>query len=261
MGLSLLEALALLRERHFIIFPASWLIFLLLGRALIRSRQGRTGRGIESLGSSIFLITFITACSLIQLVTLELSGSEPVQEDIDLSVGLLGNIKFFISLTYLHPQLRQMAWDISLYLLCVMLNVVIPCMCALTISKRRHRTSIAREAAFILFVLLAYQTALWSLGLILPLNNTKIGYHPTSDTSWFSFIFFRTLQQSVAYLAAIGTVVSAIINGFASVNFPLEQMMITVGVDEMLLKEREQALRNLLEVLVFLFLNLRQIYF
>jgi hypothetical protein len=244
LGFGLLEALPLLRERHFILFPASWLTFLLLGRALIRSRK----MGGRSMGSSIFLITFIAACSLIQLVTLELSGSEPVQEDIDFSVGLLGNIHFFVSLTYLHPQLRQIAWNISLYVLCVMLNIVIPCMCALSISRRRHKTTFIREAAFVLLVVLLYQTALWSLALLLPLHDTKIGFHQTANISWFHFIFFRSLQQSVAHLAAIGTVVSAIINGFASVNFPLEQMMITVGVDERVLKDRERALRKLLEV-------------
>ena len=203
------------------------------------------------MGTNIFLLTFVAACSLIQLVTFELSGSEPVDADITYSLGLLGNIKYFISFLYLHPHLRQIAWNVTLYLLCVLLNVVIPVMITVILFRGQFKRSPWKMIALSISTFLLYQFFLWSIGEILPVNNTKVGFYDLNrDKSFIYFIFHRSLQQSVAHLAAIGTAFSALINGFASVNFPLEQLMIMKGVDKSVVNERDIQLKNILQGII-----------
>ena len=242
------EAISHISERHFILFPISWLTFLIIGRALIRNRRGKSSNQIDSIGTNIFLLTFITACSLIQLVTFELSGSAPLDEDINFSLGLFGNLKYFISYLYLHPQLRKIAWNITLYILCLLLNFVIPILMSIIIARKNRHSSILVCVLNCIILYFLYQTFLWSLGLVFPLNATKIGYQEQIYPTLMTFTFHRSLQQSVAYLAAIGTTISAVINGFASVNFPFEQLMIVSGVDEQILHMKEKSLRNILSV-------------
>ena len=193
------DVMSHLSERHFLIFLVSWFVYLILGRALIRARQGRVGRGKHAVGANIFLITFVAACSLVQLVTLELSGSEPVDTDITNSLGLLGNIKYFMSFLYLHPNLRQIAWNITLYLLCVLLNFVIPIMIAIVLFRGQFKRSPWKVIALSVLTFLVYQFLLWSVGQILPVNNTKVGFYDLDrDKSFVYFLFHKNLQQSVA---------------------------------------------------------------
>ena len=206
------------------------------------------GRGVDSAVRNIFLLTFIAACSLIQLVTLELSGSENVGSKY--SFGLLGTIKYLMSCLYLHPNLRQLAWHVTLYLLCMLLNLVIPLMSAATFFRHKYKRSPWKTAALSVLFLLMYQCYLWAIGEILPVNATRFGFSETPPISLFIFVFNRSLQQSVAHLAAIGTAFSAIINGFASVNFPLEQLMIMKGVDKRVLDERDKTLRSIVHSII-----------
>jgi The Golgi pH Regulator (GPHR) Family N-terminal len=132
----------------------------------------------------------------------------------------------------------------------VLLNVVIPLTCGIFLVRRHYRKAFVRAVMICLLCLFGYQTFLWSIGVFLPVNATKLGFYQAQSMSLFDFMFSRSLQQSVAHLAAIGTAISAIINGFASVNFPLEQIMITTGVDFRVLQAREKALRQVLQGIV-----------
>ena len=247
----ILDVLSHLSERHFLIFLLSWFIFLILGRALIRARQGRVGRGKHAVGVNIFLVTFVAACSLIQLVVLELSGSEPVDADIVHSLGLLGNIKYLMSFLYLHPNLRQIAWNVTLYFLCFLMNVIIPIVGTIILFRGQFKRSPSKMMASSVLTFVLYQFLLWSIGQILPVNNTKVGFYDLDrNKSFFYFLFYRSLQQSVAHLAVVGTAFSALINGFASVNFPLEQIMTMKDVDKSVVRERDIQLKHILRGII-----------
>jgi The Golgi pH Regulator (GPHR) Family N-terminal len=54
------------------------------------------------------------------------------------------------------------------------------------------------------------------------------------------------VQRSIANIAVLGTICAAVISGFATVFFPLEQLLIFRGVDAEQLRRRERSLSQLL---------------
>jgi hypothetical protein len=62
----------------------------------------------------------------------------------------------------------------------------------------------------------------------------------------FELILRFDVQQSIANIAVLGTVCAAVISGFATVFFPLEQLLIFRGVDAEQLRRREHSLYQLL---------------
>lgn len=88
--------------------------------------------------------------------------------------------------------------------------------------------------------LLLFQFCLWSSGELLPL--LPLGHHLRL------LDYLRTLtfdvQQSVAHLTVVGCAVAAVISGFATVSFPLQQLMILRGVNPDLLRDRRLALQR-----------------
>ena len=103
------EGLAYLKVKHVVIFPTTWLLFFFLGRWFFDSVLGRyhaTSSRYWAWGCKvIFLLTFVSACNLLNLMIAEVYG-------------------------FMHPALRTVAWTCTLSLLCVLLNNVIPFLAA-----------------------------------------------------------------------------------------------------------------------------------
>eukprot|EP01038_Epipyxis_sp_PR26KG_P004949 gene4949-6922_t len=68
----------------------------------------------------------------------------------------------------------------------------------------------------------------------------------------FLTILIKTIfcvEQSIARVSVIGISIAAIISGFATVSFPLEQWLIVYGVDEEVVKVKEESLLHALNII------------
>ena len=249
------------------IFPASWLMFAIIGRAFFESGLGKYhsthSKQWATLCKSLFLLTFVTCCTLLELVTFEI-------------------------LDLLHPALRLFTWTTSLSILALLLNVLIPAV--LAISMGFHVNFSLKVSVFMggvsvgLFQLLMwitsslvhyYHNSYFPNSSYKPAENDLFGNSLNGITSpgvmrWI-FMFDREnannhdgygyllpavhllklimsydVQRSIANIAVLGTICAAVISGFATVFFPLEQLLIFRGVDAEQLRRRERSLSQLL---------------
>lgn len=257
-----------LKPHDLFIFPISWLVFVTIGRVFFENGLGQYhsthSKKWASLCKSLFLLSFVTCCTLLELVTFEI-------------------------LDLLHPALRLFFWTTSLAFLALLLNVLIPAVLAISIGF--HKDFSVQFSIFLglisvcLFQLLmwltgsllhSYQTSTSSSGGIIHhglnhLNNVDISDISSPSILKWVFMFDREnanntnnrslitplitiidfilrfdVQQSIANIAVLGTICAAIISGFATVFFPLEQLLIFRGVDAEQLRRREHSLSQLL---------------
>lgn len=244
------------------IFPVSWLAFVIIGRAFFESGLGQYhsthSKKWASLCKSLFLLTFVTCCTLLELVTFEI-------------------------LDLLHPALRIFIWSTSLGLLALLLNVLIPAVLAISIGF--HINFSVKASVFMggvsvcLFQLLMWitestlhycQSKFYSAdGIETYANSVDVAAAPIAFKSIFLFdkgsanyvsdggyltpvlwilglVLRFDVQRSIANIAVLGTVCAAVISGFATVFFPLEQLLIFRGVDAEQLRRRERTVSQLL---------------
>ena len=126
------------------IFPTSWLAFVLIGRFFFETGLGQyhstSSKQWATLCKSLFLMTFVTACTLLELVTFEI-------------------------LDLLHPALRLFVWTSSLAILALLL----------AISAGLHK-NLSVRLSFLLggVSVLVFQMLMWITGSLLrmhrPLN-------------------------------------------------------------------------------------------
>lgn len=244
------------------IFPVSWLVFVIIGRAFFESGLGQYhsthSKKWASLCKSLFLLTFVTCCTLLELVTFEI-------------------------LDLLHPALRIFIWTTSLGLLALLLNALIPAVLAISIGF--HINFSVKASVFMGGVSVClFQLLMWITESILRYCHSKFysgdgieAYSNSGDMtaapivikSFFLFdkgsanyvsdggyltpvlwalglVLRFDVQRSIANIAVLGTVCAAIISGFATVFFPLEQLLIFRGVDAEQLRRRERTVSQLL---------------
>ena len=244
------------------IFPVSWLAFVIIGRAFFESGLGQYhsthSKKWASLCKSLFLLTFVTCCTLLELVTFEI-------------------------LDLLHPALRIFIWSTSLGLLALLLNVLIPAVLAISIGF--HINFSVKASVFMGGVSVClFQLLMWITESILHYchskfysgdgietyaNSVDVTKAPIAFKSIFLFdkgsanyvsdggyltpvlwilglVLRFDVQRSIANIAVLGTVCAAIISGFATVFFPLEQLLIFRGVDAEQLRRRERTVSQLL---------------
>ena len=130
------------------IFPTSWLAFVLIGRFFFETGLGQyhstSSKQWATLCKSLFLMTFVTACTLLELVTFEI-------------------------LDLLHPALRLFVWTSSLAILALLLNVCIPAV--LAISAGLHK-NLSVRLSFLLggISVLVFQMMMWITGSLLRMH-------------------------------------------------------------------------------------------
>ena len=130
------------------IFPTSWLAFVLIGRFFFETGLGQyhstSSKQWATLCKSLFLMTFVTACTLLELVTFEI-------------------------LDLLHPALRLFVWTSSLAILALLLNVCIPAV--LAISAGLHK-NLSVRLSFLLggVSVLVFQMLMWITGSLLRMH-------------------------------------------------------------------------------------------
>lgn len=186
-----LYALGHIRYVHFVLFSVSWIVFFLTGKIFFEYVLGSyhsSGSQIWAVSCKIlFLLTFVIACTLLELLSLEI-------------------------LDLMHAELREWAWTITLGMLCALLNVFIPASVVVSVGLQMG-LSIPHISFYTVNVLALFQIMLWLSGELLPLS--VLGHHPTLFQYILSMPF--NVQQSVAHLTVIGSATAAIISGFATV--------------------------------------------
>ena len=223
-----------IKRIHYVLFLTTWAAFLMAGKWFFETGLGQyhatSSKQLARLCKVIFLVTFVAACNLLELMTFEI-------------------------LDLLHPTLRQLAWTLSLALLCSLLNLLIPAVFATSVATTI--LGIRRTKAFGIGVgcVLIFQICTWSLGKMLtwfeaaPFGITSRVTSTSFPSFLYSQIFLVDLQTSVAYIALSGTATAAIIAGFSTVSFPLEQIMVLRGIDTALLNSRERSLTEVLALI------------
>lgn len=90
------------------------------------------------------------------------------------------------------------------------------------------------------FSVFIYHCFLWILLISLPISTRS-----QSRINLVDFIFQTTINHSISMLAVIGISIAAIISGFASVHFPLEQLMLVKGIDKEIVDARLASFKQL----------------
>jgi hypothetical protein len=223
-----------IKRIHYVLFLTTWAAFWMAGKWFFETGLGQyhatSSKQLARLCKVIFLVTFVAACNLLELMTFEI-------------------------LDLLHPTLRQLAWTLSLALLCSLLNLLIPAVFATSVATTI--LGIRRTKAFGIGVccVLIFQICTWSLGKMLtwfeaaPFGITSRVTSTSFPRFLYSQIFLVDLQTSVADIALSGTATAAIIAGFSTVSFPLEQIMVLRGIDTALLNSRERSLTEVLALI------------
>ena len=95
---ALTDGLSVLTWIHFVVFPSSWYCFYWLGKMYFERYLGiyhaTSAKHWSTLCKLIFLLTFVTACNLLELMLFEI-------------------------LDLLPPALRRLAWSSTFVLLCI----------------------------------------------------------------------------------------------------------------------------------------------
>lgn len=179
----------------------------------------------STLCKSIFLVTYVAACNLLQLMVFEL-------------------------LDMLPPASRRLAWSTTFSILCLLLNVTIPFVGAASVGRTlglRRSLCACLGAGNVLCV----QIWLWVIAETFITDHAE-SWKDHSSTNVVEFLvrqlLFKDIQHSIALIAMMGTVIAAVVAGFATVAFPLEQLIIMKGVKHTNLDSREATLLKLLGV-------------
>jgi hypothetical protein len=214
-----------LKFYHLFIFPISWLIFAIIGRVFFENGLGKYhsthSKRWATLCKSLFLLTFVTCCTLLELVTFEI-------------------------LDLLHPALRLFSWTTSLAILALLLNILIPGVLAISIGF--HINLSFKKSLFLgIISVCLFQLLMWITESLLHfykfkngsgidsgmVNINNIPSNP-SILKWFflfdmentnfngiikklavilDFVLRFNIQQSITNIAILGTIFAAIISG------------------------------------------------
>lgn len=225
--------------RQIVFFVTSWGFFLLVGRIFFENVLGQYHsshlRKWVSVCKALFLAVFCLACTLLELVCFEI-------------------------MDLLHPTIRQFMWTASLALLCILLNVMLPGVFAASVSVHLDLPWVVSIVIGVANVIV-FQAMMWFLARCLPIYEDssaakhlfapvmmhRYDYSAESIISYFGSYLSLDIQTSVAVIAVVGTSTAAVIAGFATVQFPLQQLMIPQGLDMNLLRAREDYLNRIME--------------
>lgn len=129
---------------------------------------------------------------------------------------------------------RMLLWKIHLGILCILLLLLIPVTMACVLVSQYYTYPF--EVFLTSIFVMAFQLCLWWIGLIFPIT-----LNDSPKQLFISFFSYPSLQAYVARLSVIGTCLSAMITAFGSVSFPVEQIIISSGIDSKLILSREKS--------------------
>lgn len=224
------DGLSVLNWVHLIMFPSSWYCFYWLGKMYFEKYLGvyhaTSAKHWSTLCKLIFLLTFVTACNLLELMVFEI-------------------------LDLLPPALRRLAWSSTFVLLCILLNNIIPFVVAATMGRTlglRRLLYAMLGIGCVVFV----QIWFWIVGETFIADGSET-WKDHSSRSVLIFLWNQLLltdvQHSIALIAMMGTGVAAVVAGFATVSFPVEQLMIVRGVNLSVLRAKEHFHVDLLRAI------------
>ena len=224
------DGLYVLTWVHLVIFPLSWTGFYWIGKMYFEKYLGvyhaTSAKHWSTLCKLIFLLTFVAACNLLELMVFEI-------------------------LNLLPPALRRLAWSSTFSILCVLLNNIIPFVGAATMG----RTLGLRRSLYIMLgigCVVFMQIWFWIVGETF-ITDSSESWKDHSSPSVIVFLWNQVLltdvQHSIALIAMMGTGVAAVVAGFTTVSFPLEQLMIVRGVNFSILRAKERFHVDLLRAI------------
>ena len=227
---ALTDGLSVLTWIHFVVFPSSWYCFYWLGKMYFERYLGiyhaTSSKHWSTLCKLIFLLTFVSACNLLELMLFEI-------------------------LDLLPPALRRLAWSSTFVLLCILLNNIIPFVMAATMGRTlglKRLLYVMLGVGCVVFV----QIWFWVVGETF-ISDSSETWKDHNSHSVIEFLCNQLLltdvQHSVALIATMGTGVAAIVAGFATASFPVEQLMVVRGVDLSLLRAKESFHVDLLRTI------------
>ena len=209
------EALPI-RYNRLLLFPASWLVFYLIGRAFFENNLGSFHstylRKWAIVCKALFLLTFIMSCTLFELIIFEI-------------------------LDLLHTTLRQFVWTSTLGILSLLLNILIPAVFAYSVGIHAEMSSKA-AAVICIVTTIIFQCVMWIIGVCILPNSNNDDYSSTtgkdsssdhSDNTLVQFLYnivVVDVQKSVSHIAFVGVSTAAMIAGFAAVSFPMEHIAV-----------------------------------
>jgi hypothetical protein len=214
------------------VFLVSWVVFYIVGALFLDYGIGQYHSSYLKrwvvICKALFLSTFVIACTLLELLTFEM-------------------------LDVINPVIRQFLWTASFSMLCIILNVLIPGVLAATVCVHFNAPPIVTCVLSVASLVVFHSVTIF-MTMFLPMQETKkddpvhLGSKNihnnelphVSITDLFGFNF----QMSISQIAIVGTVIAAIFAGFATVSFPIEQLVAPLNVNEESLKERQAFLQS-----------------
>jgi hypothetical protein len=218
-----------------LLFIISWICFYVVGLFFLDYGIGQYHSSYLKrwviICKALFLSTFIIACTLLELLTFEI-------------------------LDVIDPLIRQFIWTASFTLLCIILNVLIPGVLTATICVHFEVPHIMTGIISV-SSLLIFRSMTAFLRVFLPLDETKLvesneRFHsgPAPPASTVTDLFGFNFQISISLIAIVGTVIAAVIAGFATVSFPIEQLVTPFSINDETLKERQVFLLSVVQTVV-----------
>jgi hypothetical protein len=127
---------------------------------------------------------------------------------------------------FMHPTLRTVAWTSTLSLLCFLLNNIIPFTIAVSMGRTLGLPRIL--AGFMgMALVFVFQLGFWFIGETL-LSDKSETWKDHNNVFIVIFLYqqllLKDLEHSVAIVAMMGTFASAIVAGFATISFPMDQV-------------------------------------
>ena len=212
---------------HIMMFSFSWACFFWMGRIFFEKCLGvyhaTSSKHWSTLCKLIFLVTFVVACNLLQLLIFEL-------------------------LDLLPPALRRFAWSTTFLILSMLLNIIIPFVGAVSIGRTlglRRVLYVSLGVGNLIFC----QIWFWIVAKTFITDKSESWKdHKSANVVEFIFcqLFFRDVQHSVALLAMMGTGIAAVVAGFTTVTFPIEQLLVMQGINKHIHDTGETRLIDLL---------------
>ena len=202
--------------------PISLVTFYFIGKIYFDNGLGRfhstNSLKWESLCRMTFILTFVTACTILELLLVERYG--------------IGS-----------PQVLQIYFLLSFGILCLILNYAIPCT-LITLVCLQLKFTLFPVVASVIFACTCFQISLWAIGETFPVTSLK------RSATVLEYICTFSVQASILRLSVLGVITAGIISGFTSIYFPINQLMIFGGVDIQLIKSKESSLMQVLRAIL-----------
>jgi hypothetical protein len=178
-----------LKFYHLFIFPVSWLIFAIIGRVFFENGLGKYhsthSKRWATLCKSLFLLTFVTCCTLLELVTFEI-------------------------LDLLHPALRLFSWTTSLAILLMWITESL-----LHFYQNKNNTGIDSYGKINMNMNnIPSNPSILKWFFLFDMENTNVNGIIKRLAVILDFILRFNIQQSITNIAILGTIFAAIISGY-----------------------------------------------